>query len=38
MADNKLRKVFGKDEVATIEMNQHLVRHLKRESAQAQPD
>ena len=29
LADNKLRKVFGKDKVTMFEMNKHLTRHLK---------
>ena len=28
LADDKLRKVFGKDKVTMFEMNKHLVRHL----------
>ena len=29
LADNKLRKVFGKDKVTMFEMNKHLAQHLK---------
>ena len=29
LADEKLRKVFGKDKVTMFEMNKHLARHLK---------
>ena len=29
LADNKLRKVVGKDKVTMFEMNKHLTRHLK---------
>ena len=29
LADNKLRKVFGKDKVTMFEMNKHLTQHLK---------
>jgi chromatin remodeling complex protein RSC6 len=29
LADDKLRKVFGKDKVTMFEMNKHLVGHLK---------
>ena len=29
LADDKLRKVFGKDKVTMFEMNKHLARHLK---------
>jgi chromatin remodeling complex protein RSC6 len=29
VADDKLRKVFGKDRVSMFEMNKHLSRHLK---------
>ena len=29
LADDKLRKVFGKDRVTMFEMNKHLARHLK---------
>jgi chromatin remodeling complex protein RSC6 len=28
VADDKLRKVFGKDRVSMFEMNKHLSRHL----------
>ena len=28
LADEKLRKVFGKDKVTMFEMNKHLARHL----------
>jgi chromatin remodeling complex protein RSC6 len=28
MADDKLRKVFGKDKVTMFEMNKHLAQHL----------
>ena len=28
LADDKLRKVFGKDKVTMFEMNKHLARHL----------
>jgi|SRR3954468_16173674 upstream activation factor subunit UAF30 len=30
LADDKLRKVFGKDKVNMFEMNKHLAQHLKR--------
>ena len=30
LADDKLRKVFGKDKVTMFEMNKHLAQHLKR--------
>src|SRR3954469_13202649 len=29
LADDKLRKVFGKDKVIMFEMNKHLAQHLK---------
>ena len=29
LADDKLRKVFGKDRVTMFEMNKHLTQHLK---------
>jgi chromatin remodeling complex protein RSC6 len=29
VADDKLRKVFGKDRVTMFEMNKHLANHLK---------
>ena len=29
IADDKLRKVFGKDKVTMFEMNKHLAKHLK---------
>ena len=29
LADDKLRKVFGKDNVTMFEMNKHLAQHLK---------
>ena len=29
LADDKLRKVFGKDKVSMFEMNKHLAAHLK---------
>ena len=29
IADDKLRKVFGKDRVTMFEMNKHLAQHLK---------
>ena len=29
VADDKLKKIFGKDKVTMFEMNQHLSRHLK---------
>ena len=29
LADDKLKKIFGKDKVTMFEMNQHLSRHLK---------
>ena len=29
LADDMLRKVFGKDKVTMFEMNKHLARHLK---------
>ena len=29
LADDKLRRVFGKDKVTMFEMNKHLTRHLK---------
>jgi len=29
LADDKLRRVFGKDKVAMFEMNKHLAGHLK---------
>ena len=29
MADDKLRRVFGKDKVTMFEMNKHLAQHLK---------
>ena len=29
LADDKLRKVFGKDKVTMFEMNKHLDQHLK---------
>jgi upstream activation factor subunit UAF30 len=29
LADEKLRKVFGKDKVTMFEMNKHLAQHLK---------
>jgi upstream activation factor subunit UAF30 len=29
LADDKLRKVFGKDKVTMFEMNKHLTGHLK---------
>ncbi len=29
LADDTLRKVFGKDKVTMFEMNKHLARHLK---------
>jgi chromatin remodeling complex protein RSC6 len=29
LADDKLRKVFGKDKVSMFEMNKHLSNHLK---------
>jgi chromatin remodeling complex protein RSC6 len=29
IADDKLRKVFGKDKVTMFEMNKHLAQHLK---------
>ena len=29
LADDKLKKVFGKDKVTMFEMNKHLSRHLK---------
>lgn len=29
LADDKLRKVFGKDKVSMFEMNRHLAQHLK---------
>lgn len=29
LADNKLRRVFGKDKVTMFEMNKHLAGHLK---------
>jgi upstream activation factor subunit UAF30 len=32
LADDKLRKVFGKDKVTMFEMNKHLTQHLKSPS------
>ncbi len=29
LADDKLRRVFGKDKVTMFEMNKHLAQHLK---------
>ncbi len=29
LADDKLKKIFGKDKVTMFEMNKHLARHLK---------
>lgn len=29
LADDKLRKLFGKDKVTMFEMNKHLAQHLK---------
>ena len=29
LADDKLKKIFGKDRVTMFEMNKHLSRHLK---------
>jgi upstream activation factor subunit UAF30 len=29
LADDKLRKIFGKDKVSMFEMNKHLAQHLK---------
>ena len=29
LADDKLRRVFGKDKVTMFEMNKHLAGHLK---------
>ena len=29
LADDKLRRVFGKDKVTMFEMNEHLAGHLK---------
>lgn len=29
MADDKLRKIFGKDKVSMFEMNKHLSNHVK---------
>jgi chromatin remodeling complex protein RSC6 len=29
LADDRLRKVFGKDKVTMFEMNKHLTQHLK---------
>ncbi len=29
LADDTLRKIFGKDKVTMFEMNKHLARHLK---------
>jgi upstream activation factor subunit UAF30 len=29
LADDKLRKVFGKDKVTMFEMNKHLAQHLR---------
>jgi len=29
LADDKLKKIFGKDKVSMFEMNKHLSRHLK---------
>jgi upstream activation factor subunit UAF30 len=29
LADDKLRRVFGKDKVTMFEMNKHLIGHLK---------
>jgi chromatin remodeling complex protein RSC6 len=29
LADDKLKKVFGKDKVTMFEMNKHLAQHLK---------
>ena len=29
LADEKLRKIFGKDKVTMFEMNKHLAQHLK---------
>jgi upstream activation factor subunit UAF30 len=29
LADDKLRKVFGRDKVTMFEMNKHLAQHLK---------
>ena len=29
LADDKLRKIFGKDKVSMFEMNKHLSNHLK---------
>jgi len=29
LADDKLKKVFGKDKVTMFEMNKHIARHLK---------
>src|SRR5215207_9361481 len=29
LADDRLRKVFGKDKVTMFEMNKHLAQHLK---------
>jgi len=29
LADDKLRKVFGKEKVSMFEMNKHLAAHLK---------
>jgi len=29
IADDKLRRVFGKDRVTMFEMNKHLAQHLK---------
>ena len=29
LADDKLRKIFGKDKVTMFEMNKHLAQHLK---------
>ena len=33
LADDKLRKVFGKDKVTMFEMNKHLAQHLKEVGA-----
>ena len=33
LADDKLRKVFGKDKVTMFEMNKHLAHHLKQINA-----
>jgi chromatin remodeling complex protein RSC6 len=32
LADDKLRKVFGKDKVSMFEMNKHLSKHMKTAS------